>query len=105
MSEPEFPTSVHAQLAHLAAAFCKRASAEADDLDALAERLATENAAEARNEIRRIAHRMAGTAGTFGFLHLSEVAARLEDLTLSGASDTELRAPTRAAAAEARRVG
>lgn len=105
MSDTDSQTSFQAQIARLAASFCERACTEADELDALADRLATENAEAARAAIRRIAHRMAGTAGTFGFQHLSDVAARLEDLALSGVSDAELLAPTKAMAVEARRPG
>lgn len=40
----------------------------------------------AREDIRRYAHKVRGTAGSHGFGHLSEVAARVEALALSGPS-------------------
>jgi HPt (histidine-containing phosphotransfer) domain-containing protein len=43
------------------------------------------------DELRRLVHRLAGGAGTFGFHHLSTLAGEAEDAVLSAAPDLEAR--------------
>jgi HPt (histidine-containing phosphotransfer) domain-containing protein len=47
---------------------------------------------EALPEARRAAHRLRGTAGSYGFAALGEAAGRIEDAIDDGAPDPELRA-------------
>jgi HPt (histidine-containing phosphotransfer) domain-containing protein len=97
-------SSFEAEIARLAASFRERTAREAEALDGLADRLSTNDASGARSEIRRAAHKIAGTAGMFGFRDLSDAAARLEDLALSDAADEELVLPTRAFVTMARQA-
>ncbi|NVO15756.1 MAG: Hpt domain-containing protein [Rhodoplanes sp.] len=48
------------------------------------------DAAEVFAEIRLIVHRLAGSAGTFGFAHLGATAKRLDSLLSRGDCDPEL---------------
>ncbi len=50
----------------------------------------TANPIEAMAEIRQLVHRLAGTAGTFGFSRLSETAHVVDELFAGGAPDPVL---------------
>lgn len=72
----------------------------AEDLKAL-RRLAAEDLTHP--ELRRLAHNIAGAAGTFGFPSLSTAAARIDDILVEGATPgaaelSELEAELEAAA-------
>ena len=75
-------SDVSEAIARLSARFLARA---ADDLRDL-QLWAVEPKRHA-DELRRLTHRLAGGAGTFGFHHLSTVAGRAEDAILCGAPD------------------
>jgi HPt (histidine-containing phosphotransfer) domain-containing protein len=85
--------------------FVERALDDAVELESLADGVAqSADPAADRETVRRLAHRMAGSAGTFGFDQLTVSAARLEDVALSGVSTAELRAPIMAVVDEIRWV-
>ena len=65
-------------LAALRARFRDRALADRETLEVLAR----EN--PAGDELRRLVHNLAGTAGTFGYGRLSEAAAEIDDQMASG---------------------
>ena len=65
-------------LAALRARFRDRALADRETLDFLAR----ENPAS--DELRRLVHNLAGTAGTFGYRSLSEAAMEIDDQMASG---------------------
>ena len=83
-------TAPEDRLAALRDRFLARA---ADDLASLAE--ADEAAA------RHIAHRLAGTAGTFGFAEISEAAIQVDECVSGAAEMARLREALRAALAAA----
>lgn len=60
--------------------------------------------ADVRQEIGRIAHRLAGRAGIFAFSVLTARASELEHFVLSHRSDADLRGLTETVAPEIRRV-
>jgi HPt (histidine-containing phosphotransfer) domain-containing protein len=93
------------RLARLAERFRERALSDADELEAIAGGLeASEDKAGDRGIICHLAHRLAGSAGTFGFHQLTESAAQLEDLCRSAATDAELRDLTVETAVQVRRA-
>jgi HPt (histidine-containing phosphotransfer) domain-containing protein len=73
-------------IARLSERFLARA---ADDLRDL--RLWAAEPPQHADELRRLAHRLAGGAGTFGFQHLSALAGAAEDALLCGAADLSAR--------------
>lgn len=66
------------------ASFRARAATQAADIRAAL-------AAEDREGLRTLAHKLCGTAGTLGFSEVSEVAMQLEDLLDQGAAGEDVR--------------
>lgn len=88
------------KLASIREAFLSSAGDQLAEMLSLAEDLqgAHANASEPRERLRRLAHSLAGRAGTFGFPEVSAAAARLEDEG-EGSSDAALAELTRETAA------
>ncbi len=84
-------TELDRKLETLRAAFAARAATEAQELTRLAAALDGGQAAEARETIRSIAHRMAGSAGLFGYSALTDPAVAVDNCILDEASNTVLR--------------
>ena len=83
--------SFRAKLEKLRAGFIERLAADAAEFEALAERLCGPEADEYdRESVKRMAHRLAGASGTFGFQDLSQPAAAVEDLASSDCDNAEL---------------
>lgn len=95
--------NVEARLAQLRLLFAKRAASDLTALETAAGKFSREGTALARDEIRRIAHSLAGAGGTFGFAPISRSAAALEDFIGTDPSDSELCALTRETVAAIRR--
>lgn len=76
--------------------FVARFPGQCDTIDALIETVSTEGSAAAVAELRRVAHRLAGLAGTLGFPGLSEHAGRLKLACTKGGAPFDA-APARAA--------
>jgi len=68
--------------------FLRRTEADGKRLGQLGRQ--SSNVNEAMTEIRWLVHRLAGTAGTFGFSRLSETAYAVEELLAHGAPDRVL---------------
>jgi CheY-like chemotaxis protein/HPt (histidine-containing phosphotransfer) domain-containing protein len=106
--EPEVASPFDALDARLAALKQKMARGLPDraaELDDAAKRLEA-GATEARDELRRLGHKLRGIAGSYGFGHLGELAAGLETLAKSAeASDAEIIARARDLASSARDAG
>ena len=80
-----------AKLAKLRAGFIERLITDAAEFEMLAGRLLGPDADEEdRQSVKRMAHRLAGASGTFGFQDLSQPAAAVEDLAGSGCTNAEL---------------
>ena len=78
------------RVATVRAAYVARAREEAAELCELAGR--TDD--EGRDRLRQLAHRVNGTAGTFGFAHVSAAAAQLEQAIDGSFPPDELRTLT-----------
>lgn len=85
-----------ARLAALRAKYVQTFEAEASALDGDIDSLQSD--AEARERIRRRAHRLAGTAGSYSLLEVQEKADAVEALAASGASHADLTRAARALA-------
>ena len=72
------------RMAELRAHFLERAAAQRAELEAAL-------AAGEREEIRRIAHSLAGSGGVFGFPRVSEDAQAVEEAVDAGPGDEELK--------------
>ena len=68
--------------------FLRRTEVDGEQLSQLARQ--STNPDEAMAEIRRLVHRLAGTAGTFGFARLSETAQAVDELFTGGAPERAL---------------
>ena len=73
-------TDVSDAVERLSERFRARAASELEDL----RRWSADPAAH-EDDLRLLVHRLAGAAGTFGFLRLSELAATAEDALVTGA--------------------
>jgi len=97
-------TDFDCRLAVLRARFLERAGTESEALDAIAARIeggAPE--AEARPLILKIAHRLAGASGTFGFSGIGLCAEELQDFVSDVSDPPDLADACRTLAAEIRR--
>ncbi len=72
-------TEFDSRLDALRARFAERCGGHAAELDEWVARAGTAPD-DSREAIRAVAHRLAGTAGTFGFAEIGEIAGRLEHL-------------------------
>ncbi len=103
MNAPQPDTAaIEARLLRLREQFAARAATHVAMLDALAGRLADEGAPADREEVRRIAHSLAGAGGTFGFAVISKSAAELEDFIAADPDDAALAARIRGTVAAIR---
>ena len=103
MNTPQPDTAaIEARLMRLREQFAARAATHVAMLDALAGRIADGGAAADHEEVRRIAHSLAGAGGTFGFAVISKNAADLEDFIATGPDDAALAAHIRGAVAAIR---
>jgi HPt (histidine-containing phosphotransfer) domain-containing protein len=100
-------TEFDSRLNAMRARFAERCTGHVDELDVLLARVGTAPD-ESRETLRGLGHRLAGTAGTFGFTQVAEFAAQLERLCEDGtdpeaiaASCAGLRAALQAASAGA----
>ena len=76
------------RLAEVKLRFRSRALDNCHEIRVLTERLQEPGARDdSREQIRRLAHSLAGTAGTFGFVEISKAAASLEDQIDAGIDD------------------
>ena len=87
---PPDTAAIEARLMRLREQFAARAATHVAMLDALAGRLADSGAPADREEVRRIAHSLAGAGGTFGFAVISKNAADLEDFIATDPDDAAL---------------
>jgi HPt (histidine-containing phosphotransfer) domain-containing protein len=76
-------------LAELTDRFIERTRADASRIRSLAAAM-SQPSSPAYCEIRQLIHRMAGSAGTFGFDELSERAAKLDAVMNAGSADIDL---------------
>lgn len=86
---------ITAKLVQLRLLFIRRVQSDIENLRKLAGSLETSGAAHDREGIRKIAHSIAGAAGTFGFPEISSYAAVLEDRFGFGARDRDIAALAR----------
>ena len=94
--------ALEARLAALKQKMARGLPDRAAELDDAARRLEA-GAPEARDELRRLGHKLRGIAGSYGFAHLGELAAGLETLAKGAdASDLEIAARARDLASCAR---
>jgi HPt (histidine-containing phosphotransfer) domain-containing protein len=93
------------QLSGLKRRFCDRAIGQSVDLEKIAAHL-EEGASVSRcgEDIRTIAHSLAGASGVFGFGDLSELAIELHELTRHSPGSAELVRGCRALASEIKRA-
>jgi CheY-like chemotaxis protein/HPt (histidine-containing phosphotransfer) domain-containing protein len=105
--EPEAASPFDALEARLAALKDKMARGLPDraaEIEHAATRLASGDVS-ARDDLRRLAHKLRGIAGSYGYPHLTELAGQLETLARSEASDTEVLARARDLASATREAG
>jgi HPt (histidine-containing phosphotransfer) domain-containing protein len=96
--------NLEGRLAALRMRFLERANTDSAALEGIASGLGTGAAAGGdRQQIRRIAHSLAGTAGTFGFAAISFCAAELEEFVSNVPDSPELADACRILVAEIRR--
>ena len=92
------------RLAVLRTRFLERAMTDAEELDAIATRFeAGAPEAQARPLVQKIAHRLAGASGTFGFSGISLCATELQDFVSDVSDRPDLADACRTLAAEIRR--
>ena len=104
MSETRNDDAFAARMAVLGDRFRERSLADASELERLGFTIDQAENAEAAETIRRIAHRLSGSAGTFGFPDLSEAAGQLEEVVLSAPPSSEVSAETSRVVAKIRQV-
>lgn len=92
------------RLAALRTRFLDRATIEAAELEGIASSREAGASGPPQQQIRRIAHRLAGAAGTFGFAAIGARAAELEALVSDVPDSPELADACRALVAEIRRM-
>lgn len=102
MSEADRQDEFGARLAILGDRFRERTLADAGELERLGEALGRGGGPGVREDIRRIAHRLSGAAGTFGFPDLSKAAGDLEDLIVNGSPEPRIGVGTKSVAAQIR---
>ena len=91
------------RLAALRKRFLDRATTESKALEEIASELeAGARRAQAREQIRRIAHSLSGAAGTFGFARISVCAGELEEFVSDVPDSPELADACRTLIAEIR---
>jgi HPt (histidine-containing phosphotransfer) domain-containing protein len=91
------------RLATLRRRFLERATAESEALEELASDLDSgAQRAHAQQQIRRIAHSLAGAGGTFGFTRISNCAVELEEFVSDVPDSPDLAAACRTLIAEIR---
>jgi len=88
MTEPDKATMVASRLGELRQKFAARAAEDLEALEQLALSLRDEDAAaDVVSDLLASLHRLAGSAGTFGFPELGEAARNLEKMLKAGAED------------------
>ncbi|MEX1180557.1 MAG: Hpt domain-containing protein [Cucumibacter sp.] len=92
-----------AAIADLRRRFRQRAFEDAAEIERLAEGLeAAAPDVGTREYVRRVAHKLAGAAGTFGFASIGDCAAQLEDMAVSPETDAEVAEACRTVAVQIR---
>jgi HPt (histidine-containing phosphotransfer) domain-containing protein len=93
------------QLGSLKRRFFERAVAASNTLDALAKELESSSGSEdLKEQVSQIAHRLAGSGGTFGYAGISACASELEEFTAGIPNPVELASACRELAEEIRRA-
>jgi CheY-like chemotaxis protein/HPt (histidine-containing phosphotransfer) domain-containing protein len=96
--------ALEARLAALKEKMARGLPQRADEIDLAVGRLEGGDEA-ARDEVRRLAHKLRGIAGSYGFPELGELAAEVEQLARDGGASVDVLARARALSGAARAAG